>query len=62
MQSLAQPLIEPGGTTHQTDDERKAAAAKRKLLIGAGLCTGFMLIEVIGATTRIDSWIDGSWV
>ena len=48
MQSLADPLLEPSGTII-TDDERKAAAAKRKLLIGAGLCTGFMLIEVVGA-------------
>ena len=54
MQSLAEPLLEPGGA--QTSDARKAAAAKRKLLIGAGLCTGFMLIEVIGATAR---WIVG---
>ena len=51
MQSLAQPLIEPGGKT-ETEDERKAAAAKRKLLIGAGLCTSFMLIEIIGAIDR----------
>ena len=46
--SLAQPLIEAGGAT-QTDEKRKAAAAKRKLLIGAALCTTFMLVEVIGA-------------
>ena len=56
MQSLADPLLEPSGTII-TDDERKAAAAKRKLLIGAGLCTGFMLIEVVG--TR-DSYLVGA--
>eukprot|EP00964_Phaeocystis_antarctica_P083361 scaffold52444_cov60-Phaeocystis_antarctica.AAC.3 len=53
MQSLADPLLEPSGTII-TDDERKAAAAKRKLLIGAGLCTGFMLIEVVGARSQRD--------
>ena len=42
MDALGEPLLDPRGET------KRAQAAKRKLLMGAGLCTAFMLTEIVG--------------
>ena len=43
MEALGEPLLDA-----KPKGDEKTAVAKRKLLIGAGLCTAFMLTEIFG--------------